>query len=155
MSGCTSWRELQGDSDLGVGRHEIVCSSGSVVTFSLVLLWKGGFSLVSPPPFLFMATLQAAGAAGDGERGGDSPLFLTRFVWPYGGTKVFLTGSFTGWSRHLQMMPVEGCPTVFQTIQRLAPGVHMVSELALVKYTFYPRLLSTWWKILWSCTRCQ
>ncbi|KAG6524779.1 hypothetical protein ZIOFF_014718 [Zingiber officinale] len=53
----------------------------------------------------------------------------TRFVWPYGGRRVFVTGSFTGWSEHVPMSPVEGCPTVFQVICRLSPGLH--------QYKFY------------------
>jgi hypothetical protein len=28
-------------------------------------------------------------------RAGDAALIATRFVWPYGGRRVFLTGSFT------------------------------------------------------------
>ncbi|KAL8121594.1 sucrose nonfermenting 4-like protein [Apium graveolens] len=51
-------------------------------------------------------------------------LIPTRFVWPYGGRTVYLSGSFTGWSEHFQMSPVEGCPTVFQTICSLPPGFH-------------------------------
>ncbi|OVA15013.1 CBS domain [Macleaya cordata] len=51
-------------------------------------------------------------------------LVPTRFVWPYGGRRVFLTGSFTRWSEHLPMSPVEGCPTVFQAICSLTPGYH-------------------------------
>ncbi|XP_039113983.1 sucrose nonfermenting 4-like protein isoform X1 [Dioscorea cayenensis subsp. rotundata] len=51
-------------------------------------------------------------------------LIPTRFVWPHGGKRVFLTGTFTRWSDHIQMSPMEGCPTVFQTIYRLAPGFH-------------------------------
>ncbi|XP_008813370.1 sucrose nonfermenting 4-like protein isoform X2 [Phoenix dactylifera] len=56
-------------------------------------------------------------------------LVPTRFVWPYGGKRVFLTGSFTRWSEHLPMSPVEGCPTVFQAICSLTPGLH--------EYKFY------------------
>jgi CBS domain-containing protein len=51
-------------------------------------------------------------------------LIPTRFVWPYGGRSVYLSGSFTGWTDHLQMTPVEGCPTVYQTICSLPPGFH-------------------------------
>ncbi|KAJ0976232.1 hypothetical protein J5N97_018197 [Dioscorea zingiberensis] len=51
-------------------------------------------------------------------------LIPTRFVWPHGGKRVYLTGSFTRWSDHIQMSPVEDCPTVFQTVYRLAPGFH-------------------------------
>lgn len=56
-------------------------------------------------------------------------LIPTRFVWPHGGRRVFLTGSFTRWSDHLLMSPVEGCPTVFQAICNLTPGLH--------QYKFY------------------
>ncbi|XP_020114101.1 sucrose nonfermenting 4-like protein [Ananas comosus] len=49
---------------------------------------------------------------------------LTRFVWPYGGNRVLLTGSFRRWSELIPMSPVEGCPTVFQAICSLAPGIH-------------------------------
>ncbi|KAG1365200.1 putative Sucrose nonfermenting 4-like protein [Cocos nucifera] len=56
-------------------------------------------------------------------------LVPTRFVWPYGGKRVFVTGSFTRWSEHLPMSPVEGCPTVFQAICSLMPGFH--------QYKFY------------------
>ncbi|PIA61554.1 hypothetical protein AQUCO_00300820v1 [Aquilegia coerulea] len=51
-------------------------------------------------------------------------LFPMRFVWPYGGRRVFLIGSFTRWSEHVPMSPVEGCPTVFQAIYSLTPGYH-------------------------------
>ncbi|CAI9776867.1 unnamed protein product [Fraxinus pennsylvanica] len=50
-------------------------------------------------------------------------LIPTRFVWPYGGRNVQISGSFTGWTQ-LPMAPVEGCPTVFQTICSLPPGYH-------------------------------
>ncbi|KAH6819081.1 sucrose nonfermenting-like protein [Perilla frutescens var. frutescens] len=48
----------------------------------------------------------------------------TRFVWPYGGRRVLLSGSFTRWQDHIPMSPMEGCPTVFQVIYPLAPGYH-------------------------------
>ncbi|GMG99724.1 hypothetical protein Nepgr_001564 [Nepenthes gracilis] len=51
-------------------------------------------------------------------------LIPTRFVWPYGGRRVFLSGSFTGWSENILMSPMEGCPTVFQVICNLTPGYH-------------------------------
>ncbi|XP_052190152.1 sucrose nonfermenting 4-like protein [Diospyros lotus] len=54
----------------------------------------------------------------------DTALIPTRFVWPYGGRSVSLCGSFTGWSGHYPMTPLEGCPTVFQTICNLPPGHH-------------------------------
>ncbi|EPS59669.1 hypothetical protein M569_15136, partial [Genlisea aurea] len=50
-------------------------------------------------------------------------LIPTRFVWPYGGRAVYISGSFTGWTQW-PMTPVEGCPTVFQTICSLPPGYH-------------------------------
>ncbi|KAL0422043.1 UNVERIFIED_CONTAM: Sucrose nonfermenting 4-like protein [Sesamum latifolium] len=48
----------------------------------------------------------------------------TRFVWPYGGRRVLLSGSFTRWQDHIPMSPMEGCPTVFQVIYNLTPGYH-------------------------------
>ncbi|GAB2287329.1 AMP-activated serine/threonine-protein kinase regulatory subunit [Dionaea muscipula] len=51
-------------------------------------------------------------------------LIPTRFVWRYGGRRVFLSGSFTGWSEHILMSPMEGYPTVFQVICNLTPGYH-------------------------------
>ncbi|KAJ6848271.1 sucrose nonfermenting 4-like protein [Iris pallida] len=56
-------------------------------------------------------------------------LIPTRFVWPYGGRRVFVTGTFTRWSDHVAMSPVEGCPNVFQAICGVAPGFH--------QYKFY------------------
>ncbi|QCD77751.1 sucrose nonfermenting 4-like protein [Vigna unguiculata] len=47
-----------------------------------------------------------------------------RFVWPYGGRRVFLSGSFTRWSDHIAMSPMEGCPAVFQVVCNLMPGFH-------------------------------
>ncbi|KAF2618467.1 hypothetical protein F2Q68_00042621 [Brassica cretica] len=55
----------------------------------------------------------------------------TRFVWPYGGTRVFLSGSFTRWTEHVPMSPLEGCPSVFQVICNLTPGYHQVNNLFL------------------------
>ncbi|XP_038874428.1 sucrose nonfermenting 4-like protein isoform X2 [Benincasa hispida] len=51
-------------------------------------------------------------------------LIPMRFVWPYGGRSVFLSGSFTRWSELVPMTPMEGCPTVFQAIYSLTPGYH-------------------------------
>lgn len=48
----------------------------------------------------------------------------TRFVWPYGGRRVLLSGSFTRWQDHVPMSPMEGCPTVFQVMYPLTPGYH-------------------------------
>ncbi|MQL71542.1 hypothetical protein Taro_003852 [Colocasia esculenta] len=66
------------------------------------------------------------GADGRQDAGGTTGTVLIpmRFVWPYGGRRVFLSGSFTRWTEHLQMSPVEGCPTVFQVICSLTPGIH-------------------------------
>ncbi|XP_073275209.1 sucrose nonfermenting 4-like protein isoform X3 [Primulina huaijiensis] len=50
-------------------------------------------------------------------------LIPTRFVWPYGGRDIYISGSFTGWTPW-PMTPVEGCPTVFQTICSLPRGYH-------------------------------
>ncbi|KAK9933731.1 hypothetical protein M0R45_020907 [Rubus argutus] len=51
-------------------------------------------------------------------------LIPMRFVWPYGGRSVFLSGSFARWSELIPMTPVEGCPTVFQAIYSVTPGIH-------------------------------
>lgn len=61
-----------------------------------------------------------------GSSGGVIPSVLvpTRFVWPHGGRRVFLVGSFTRWVDTLPMSPVEGCPSVFQAICNLPPGYH-------------------------------
>lgn len=48
----------------------------------------------------------------------------TRFVWPYGGRRVLLSGSFTRWLDHIPMSPMEGSPTIFQVIYNLTPGYH-------------------------------
>ncbi|ESW19034.1 hypothetical protein PHAVU_006G091100 [Phaseolus vulgaris] len=53
-----------------------------------------------------------------------SILIPQRFVWPYGGRRVFLSGSFTRWSDHIAMSPMEGCPAVFQVVCNLLPGLH-------------------------------
>lgn len=55
---------------------------------------------------------------------GSGVLIPQRFVWPYGGTRVFLSGSFTRWSDHIAMSPMEGCPAVFQVVCNLMPGHH-------------------------------
>lgn len=48
----------------------------------------------------------------------------TRFVWPHGGTRVYVTGSFRRWTDHVVMSPVEGAPNVFQAICPVPPGFH-------------------------------
>lgn len=53
-----------------------------------------------------------------------SVMVPTRFVWPHGGRRVYLVGSFTRWVDTFPMSPVEGCPSVFQIICNLAPGLH-------------------------------
>ncbi|KAK9108642.1 hypothetical protein Syun_024653 [Stephania yunnanensis] len=53
----------------------------------------------------------------------------TRFAWPYGGRQVFLTGSFTRWTDHVLMRPVEGSSMVFQTVLNLAAGCHQYKFL--------------------------
>ncbi|KAK7292295.1 hypothetical protein RIF29_08073 [Crotalaria pallida] len=63
-------------------------------------------------------------SARDGGVVAGTVLIPMRFVWPYGGRSVYLSGSFTRWSELLQMSPVEGCPSVFQVIHSLAPGYH-------------------------------
>ncbi|CDP15501.1 unnamed protein product [Coffea canephora] len=59
-----------------------------------------------------------------GAEGGDTILVPTRFVWPHGGRRVFVSGSFTRWTNHIPMSPMEGCPTVFQVVYNLTPGYH-------------------------------
>ncbi|KAG2267667.1 hypothetical protein Bca52824_062222 [Brassica carinata] len=66
---------------------------------------------------------------GNSAASGQQLLTPTRFVWPYGGRRVFLSGSFTRWTEHVPMSPLEGCPTVFQVICNLTPGYH--------QYKFY------------------
>ncbi|PRQ42214.1 putative CBS domain, immunoglobulin E-set [Rosa chinensis] len=56
-------------------------------------------------------------------------LIPTRFVWPYGGRRVFLSGSFTRWLEHIPMSPMEGCPTAFQVVWNLTPGYHQYKFL--------------------------
>ncbi|XP_057439383.1 sucrose nonfermenting 4-like protein [Lotus japonicus] len=68
------------------------------------------------------ASVGNGGNEGDGVSG--SILIPKRFVWPYGGTRVSLIGSFTRWSEHIPMSPMEGCPAVFQVIWSLTPGYH-------------------------------
>ncbi|XP_022959226.1 sucrose nonfermenting 4-like protein isoform X2 [Cucurbita maxima] len=60
----------------------------------------------------------------DTARNAGTLLIPMRFVWPYGGRSVFLSGSFTRWSELVPMTPMEGCPTVFQAIYSLTPGYH-------------------------------
>ncbi|KAM7481474.1 hypothetical protein LguiB_006057 [Lonicera macranthoides] len=74
------------------------------------------------------ASVVDTGHGNNDENSGGS-LIPTRFVWAYGGRNVFLSGSFTRWSDHVQMSPVEGCPTVFQVIYNLAPGYHQYKFL--------------------------
>ncbi|XP_063937641.1 sucrose nonfermenting 4-like protein isoform X1 [Daucus carota subsp. sativus] len=73
---------------------------------------------------MFPSGMDFARESGGGGVATGTVLIPTRFVWPYGGRTVYLSGSFTGWSEHFQMSPVEGCPTVFQTICSLPPGFH-------------------------------
>ncbi|KAM5561228.1 sucrose nonfermenting 4-like protein [Rosa sericea] len=56
-------------------------------------------------------------------------LIPTRFVWPYGGRRVFLSGSFTRWLENIPMSPMEGCPTAFQVVWNLTPGYHQYKFL--------------------------
>ncbi|KAK8689413.1 hypothetical protein V6N13_088134 [Hibiscus sabdariffa] len=70
--------------------------------------------------------MYASGPESGHENSGVSrPLLVPmRFFWPYGGDRVFLTGSFTRWSDPIPMSPMEGCPTVFQVVWSLSPGYH-------------------------------
>ncbi|CAI8615456.1 unnamed protein product [Vicia faba] len=61
----------------------------------------------------------------EGSGGVSGPILIPkRFVWPYGGRRVFLSGSFTRWAEHIPMSPMEGCPSVFQVVCSLMPGYH-------------------------------
>lgn len=55
---------------------------------------------------------------------GGTVLIPCYFVWPYGGKRVFLSGSFTGWSEHILMSPLEDFPSTFQVMCNLTPGYH-------------------------------
>ncbi|KAK6911561.1 AMP-activated protein kinase, glycogen-binding domain [Dillenia turbinata] len=55
---------------------------------------------------------------------GGNALIPTCFVWRYGGRRVYLSGSFTGWTNHILMSPMEGLPTVFQVVRSLPPGFY-------------------------------
>ncbi|KAL3538120.1 hypothetical protein ACH5RR_001486 [Cinchona calisaya] len=64
------------------------------------------------------------GGSGGGGGGAEIVSVPTRFVWPHGGRRVFVCGSFTRWADHIPMSSMEGCPTVFQVIYNLTPGYH-------------------------------
>ncbi|KAL0357320.1 UNVERIFIED_CONTAM: Sucrose nonfermenting 4-like protein [Sesamum calycinum] len=74
----------------------------------------------------------------------------TRFVWPYGGRRVLLSGSFTRWQDHIPMSPMEGCPTVFQVIYNLTPGYHQVQISLFSSFSFtliaLRICLLLWWR---------
>ncbi|KAA8540594.1 hypothetical protein F0562_024487 [Nyssa sinensis] len=53
----------------------------------------------------------------------------TLFAWGYGGSQVFLCGSFTGWIVCRRMNLVEGSSIIFQTICDLPPGYHQYKFL--------------------------
>ncbi|PIN03797.1 hypothetical protein CDL12_23674 [Handroanthus impetiginosus] len=57
-------------------------------------------------------------------------LIPTRFVWPYGGRRVLLSGSFTRWQDQKPMSPMDGCPSAFQVIYNLTPGYHQFNTLS-------------------------
>ncbi|CAI9113776.1 OLC1v1014446C2 [Oldenlandia corymbosa var. corymbosa] len=47
------------------------------------------------------------------------------FTWRYGGQRVYLYGSFNGWTERIQMIKVEGSGAIFQRILELPPGCYM------------------------------
>ncbi|KAJ8553527.1 hypothetical protein K7X08_024205 [Anisodus acutangulus] len=51
-------------------------------------------------------------------------MVLVTFTWRYGGSQVFLCGSFDGWSEQILMNLVEGSAVVFQRIVDVPPGYH-------------------------------
>ncbi|XP_039126505.1 sucrose nonfermenting 4-like protein isoform X1 [Dioscorea cayenensis subsp. rotundata] len=57
-------------------------------------------------------------------------MVLVTFSWPYGGRQVLITGTFTSWTRHYQMTPVDGSPGTFQSSIDLLPGYHQYRFLA-------------------------
>ncbi|XP_019254430.1 PREDICTED: sucrose nonfermenting 4-like protein isoform X3 [Nicotiana attenuata] len=56
-------------------------------------------------------------------------MVLITFTWRYGGSQVFLYGSFNGWTDQLLMSLLEGSATVFQRIIDLPPGYHQYKFL--------------------------
>ncbi|XP_016443864.1 sucrose nonfermenting 4-like protein isoform X4 [Nicotiana tabacum] len=56
-------------------------------------------------------------------------MVLITFTWRYGGSQVFLYGSFNGWTDQLLMNLVEGSAAVFQRIIDLPPGYHQYKFL--------------------------
>lgn len=62
--------------------------------------------------------------AGNEGSGIPGQLYPTRFMWPHGGRIVCLIGSFTRWTEHIPMSPMEGCPSVFQVMCSLPKGYH-------------------------------
>uniref|UniRef100_A0A6M2F3F9 CBS domain-containing protein n=1 Tax=Populus davidiana TaxID=266767 RepID=A0A6M2F3F9_9ROSI len=54
----------------------------------------------------------------------NSGVIPVRFVWPYGGGEVSISGTFTRWIDLLPMSLVEGSPDVFQIVVSLVPGLH-------------------------------
>lgn len=51
-------------------------------------------------------------------------LIPTRFIWRYGGSQVFLCGSFTRWVDTVPMQTVEGSPGLYSCVVSLPPGYH-------------------------------
>ncbi|CCF60017.1 hypothetical protein KAFR_0I02380 [Kazachstania africana CBS 2517] len=45
-------------------------------------------------------------------------------TWQQGGTKAYVTGSFTGWRKMIGLVPVPGQPGVFYVKLQLPPGTH-------------------------------
>ena len=67
-----------------------------------------------------------------------APLVPTRFVWPYGGQRVLLCGSFTGWNDMISLSPVADANgnNVFAVTIKIPAGYHQFkvwrSELFLL-----------------------
>lgn len=89
--------------------------------FSVIKFVLGDFRIIS---FVEMLGASVDNTGHDSSGGSGDELIPARFVWPYGGTRVFLSGSFSRWSDHVPMSPMEGCPTVYQVIYSLTPGYH-------------------------------
>ncbi|CCK70421.1 Gal83p KNAG_0E01590 [Huiozyma naganishii CBS 8797] len=45
-------------------------------------------------------------------------------IWQQGGTKAYVTGSFTGWRKMIGLVPLPGKPSVLHVKLQLPPGTH-------------------------------
>ncbi|KAL5068737.1 hypothetical protein RYX36_019624 [Vicia faba] len=67
----------------------------------------------------------AAGGEHGSSSGVPEPFLVPQmFIWPHGGTNVFVCGSFTGWATIIPMSRIDGQPNAFQATCSLTPGFH-------------------------------